>query len=112
MKLEIHFWPQHALTTNVRLKGVDTPELEKAKCLREKLLAEEAKSSIEGKFPVGSWVLVSEVEFDKYGGRYIANVERWLSERRKSASKELLDNERWAVPYDGGEKTKDWCAED
>ena len=111
MKLEIYFWPQQTITTNVRLKGVDAPELKNAKCLREKLLAEEAKSSIEGKFPVGSWVLVSDVIFDKFGGRYVANVKRWASDRMKSASAELLENKRWAVPYDGGEKTKDWCAE-
>ncbi|MGB8818086.1 MAG: hypothetical protein WCC66_09230 [Rhizobiaceae bacterium] len=110
MKLEIFLWPQQTVTTSVRLKGIDTPELNDAKCLKEKLLSEEAKTSIEQKFPVGSWVLVSDVVFDKYGGRYVADVKRWLSDRLKSASDELLENERWAVPYDGGAKIHNWCS--
>jgi hypothetical protein len=73
-------------------------------------LAEKVKSSIARKYPVGSWVLVSELKADKFGKRYDAVVKRWLSARFVSASDELLENERWAVPYEGGEKTKDWCA--
>jgi endonuclease YncB( thermonuclease family) len=109
MKLELYYWPQHTITTSVRLKGVDTPELDDAKCLKEKLLSEEAKSSIEQKLPVGSWVVVSDVSFDKYGGRYVADVRRWRSDRLSSINKELLSNSRWAVVYNGEKKVHDWC---
>ena len=111
IKLELFYWPQHSITTSIRLKGVDTPELEKAKCLKEKLLAEEVAGSIRDKYPVGTWVIVSDVEFDKYAGRYVAEVKRWRSDRLISASAELLANERWAAPYTGQGQKRDWCAE-
>ena len=111
IKLELFYWPQHSIITSIRLKGVDTPELERAKCLKEKLLAEEVTSSIRDKYPVGSWVIVSDVEFDKYAGRYVAEVKRWRSDRLIAASAELLANERWAAPYTGEGQKRDWCAE-
>jgi micrococcal nuclease len=110
IRLELYMWPKQTVTMLIRLKGVDTPELRGAKCPEEKRLARQAKKSIENKLPIGSWVLVSDLGSEKYGGRLVADVERWVGDRLKSASEELLENQRWAVPYDGGGKTKDWCA--
>lgn len=82
----------------VRLKGFDTPEMH-GKCQKEKDLALQAKKITEGLYPVGSTVVLSNNERDKYF--------RLLSEQPIIAQKQIALG--LAVPYAGEKKTKDWC---
>jgi micrococcal nuclease len=109
LKLDVYLWPGQKLTTNVRSRGVDTPELRGADCAEEKALAEEATASIERMFPPGTWVYVNDVDYDKYGKRFVAQIDRWASDRFRSVTEELLERE-FGVPYDGGTKIYDWCS--
>lgn len=86
----------------LRISGVDTPEL-KGKCEKEKLLAKQAKEFMA--FTVkDQQVGVKIISWDKYGGRVVGTP--FLHE--VSLSEELI-RRGFAVPYNGGKKTKDWC---
>jgi endonuclease YncB( thermonuclease family) len=108
--LEVHLWPGQTIEANFRSRGIDAPELRNHKCLEEKLLAEEAAASIVGKFPEGSWVHVKNITRDKFGGRWLADIDRWTNDRLTSVTEELLKSDgRWGVPYDGEGERKNWC---
>lgn len=110
LKLEIYLWPGLVQTINVRSKGVDAPESLRPLCDQERVLAEAAKHSIEEKFQPGTWVYVDEVEIDKFGGRVVGKIDRWVSDRFVSVTEELLSKEgEWGVIYDGNGPKYDWC---
>ena len=91
------------LEWSIRLKGVDTPEIN-GKCDREKLLAREAKSFVDFRLKHAHKISVSSVaSHDKWGGRLVAN----LYVDGKDLSQELIEK-GYAVPYNGGTK-KSWC---
>ena len=60
-------WPGIAITTKVRLRGVDTPEL-KARCPQERAKAEAARAKLAALLSDGG-VELSRVGLDKFGGR-------------------------------------------
>ena len=111
IKLRVYLWPGQTLEQDFRSRGVDSPEFGgRADCLNEKLLADEAKASIEEKFPVGSWVYIDNIEPDKFGGRWLADIDRWASDRFTSVTEELLKYEgRWGVAWDGTGPGHNWC---
>jgi micrococcal nuclease len=86
---------------NVRVLGVDTPELRGA-CDDERALARVAQAKLRELLPVGARVELRELQFDKYG-RSLADV--WVGGARLS---ELLIGAGVARPYDGG-KREGWC---
>jgi endonuclease YncB( thermonuclease family) len=63
----VQVWPGIAITTKVRLRGVDTPEL-KARCQQERVKAEAARAKLASILAEGS-VELSRVGLDKFGGR-------------------------------------------
>jgi endonuclease YncB( thermonuclease family) len=63
----VQVWPGIAITTMVRLRGIDTPEL-KARCPQERAKAEAARAKLAALLSQGS-VELSRVGLDKYGGR-------------------------------------------
>lgn len=83
----------------VRLRGFDTPEI-KGKCPKEKELAQQAKKIAEEAYPVGSRIVLANPGRDAHF--------RILAEA-PALQKRLIDA-GLAVPYDGGHKSKDWCA--
>lgn len=94
------FFGDHIL---VRLAGIDTPEI-KGKCEREKRLAKEARDVVRGILSGATRVELKRAERDKYfriNARVIADGE--------DVSAVLLIK-GLAIAYDGGTKTKDWCA--
>jgi endonuclease YncB( thermonuclease family) len=110
LKLTVFLWPGQTIEANFRSRGIDAPELRRANCLEEKLLAEEARGSIAQKFPIGSWVYVDNIEPDKYGGRWLADIDRWASDRFTSLTEELLKSDgRWGVAWDGTGNGHNWC---
>jgi endonuclease YncB( thermonuclease family) len=68
----VQVWPGIDITTKVRLRGIDAPEL-KARCAEERSKAETARHALESILAQGS-VAISRVGLDKFGGRVDANV--------------------------------------
>lgn len=66
----VHVWPDIAITTKVRLRDIDAPEL-KARCQDERTKAEAAHEALQAMLAEGD-VMVMRVGQDKYGGRVLA----------------------------------------
>lgn len=88
----------------VRLAGIDTPEM-KGQCEREKQLARQARDLVRSHLSRAGEIRLRKASRDKYfriDARVIADG---------ADLSEILINQGLAVPYDGGTKTKVWCAE-
>ena len=95
------------LGLNVRIKGIDAPERgSKAKCEKEKIKAEEAQKFVNELVGVigEKELLLSEIKWDKYGGRLVANVKVGGVDIAKA-----LLNRGLAVPYTGEGPKHNWC---
>jgi endonuclease YncB( thermonuclease family) len=66
----INLWPGLEVTTRVRLRGIDAPEM-KARCGEERFKAEAARDALRNLLDQGD-VGISQVTLDKYGGRVLA----------------------------------------
>jgi len=97
-------FPHFEAALNVRIAGVDTPEL-RGKCDGEKILATEVKAWVENLFPEGTWVLLENVKDDKYSGRVVADVRITPT---TDLGQMLLDADL-AVAYDGNGPRQSWC---
>lgn len=93
--------PEHLRETNVRLAGIDTPEM-KGQCEKEKALAREAKKFIEDTLNSSNKVLFDVIDRDKYG-RYLVVVHADSININKS-----LINKGLAYEYYGATKHS-WC---
>jgi len=83
---------------NVRLNGIDTPEI-KSKNENEKILAKKARDSL-SQLIMHKNITLQNVKNEKYG-RILADV--FINDINLN---ELLIKERYAVKYDGGTKIK------
>jgi endonuclease YncB( thermonuclease family) len=68
----VHVWPGLDITTKVRLRGIDAPEL-KARCPAERAIAEAARDALRDMLAEGA-VGIAAVTPDKYGGRVVADA--------------------------------------
>ena len=68
----VHLWPGLDVTTRVRLRGIDAPEM-KARCFDERRKAEAARDALKAMLGRGG-VGVMRVTLDKYGGRVLADA--------------------------------------
>ena len=68
----VHLSPGLDLTTRVRLRGIDAPEL-KAACPQELRMAEAASDALRGLLGEGE-VTIFNIGPDKYSGRVVADV--------------------------------------
>jgi endonuclease YncB( thermonuclease family) len=68
----VQLWPGLAITTRVRLRGIDAPEL-KARCEQERSMAEAARDALQRILAQGD-VGIAQVALDKYGGRVVADA--------------------------------------
>ena len=66
-------WPGIEITTKVRLRGIDAPELGSARCPEERTKAEAARDALRAMLAEGD-VAVMRVGLDKYGGRVLADA--------------------------------------
>jgi micrococcal nuclease len=92
----------------VRMKGVDTPEKGgRAKCQKENILSQKAtifiKNAFENAKKNNQKINFSEIKWDKYGGRLIANVKVGGVDIAQELLKKGL-----ARAY-SGDKKKSWC---
>ena len=87
---------------SIRINGIDTAEM-RGKCASENELARRAKAIVVNEVKKGP-VTIIPLEWDKYGGRVIADV---YSNDNTNIAQKLLE-QKLARPYDGGAK-QSWC---
>ena len=95
-------WLGQSLVVRVRIAGIDAPEL-RSRCDAEHILAIEARDYLERRI-AGGEVRLSEIAYDKYGGRVLASVGDSAGDIGAAMIAAGL-----ARPYDGGTRTS-WCA--
>jgi len=98
----VHVWPGLEVSTKVRLRNIDAPELH-ARCADELAKAQAARAALETMLAAGG-VTVSRVGIDKYGGR----VDALVATRETADVSAALLNDGWARRYDGGRRGS-WC---
>jgi endonuclease YncB( thermonuclease family) len=96
-------WPGIAITTMVRLRGVDTPEL-RARCPEERTKAEAARAKLASILAEGT-VELRAVGLDKYGGRIDASA----STRATPDVSAAILQAGLGRSYTGGRR-ESWCA--
>jgi endonuclease YncB( thermonuclease family) len=101
-RARVDIWLGQSVTVKVRLKGVDTPEMN-GKCAAEKKLARQAKAFAE-KWLRDNQAHLTNVHYGTYAGRVLATVQ---IKGGASLSTALL-SDKLAKPYKG-RKAK-WCA--
>lgn len=98
----VQIWPEIELTTRVRLRGIDAPELE-ASCVQERQQAEAARAALRKLLGDGA-ITIFNIGPDKYAGRVVADV---ASARVTNISAALLEG-GFARRYEGGRR-EGWC---
>lgn len=99
----VHLSPGLDLTTRVRLRGIDAPEL-KASCPQELQMAEAATEALRALLGEGE-VTISNIGPDKYNGRVDADV---ATRKTRNVSTAMLAAGH-ARSYNGGHRSG-WCA--
>jgi endonuclease YncB( thermonuclease family) len=100
----VHLWPGLDVTTKIRLRGIDAPEL-RARCPAERAMAEAARDALAGMLAEGA-VGVSAVTPDKYGGRVVADA----ATRSVASVSAEMQAKGLARSYGGGRR-RGWCDE-
>lgn len=94
-------WPQLTVTSSVRLRGLDTPEL-RGECPEEKALAAVARERLAEL--AGDRIRLANIDLDKYGGRVVADVS---ADNGADLAAAMIAS-GLARPYDGGARGG-WC---
>ncbi len=97
LEVTVMIWLDVTLTTKVRLANIDTPEIWRPACAKERAAGEQAKALVE-RFVGFGQVQLFDIHYGKYAGRVVARVE--------NAKGEDLSQALLAAGF--GEK--DWCA--
>jgi endonuclease YncB( thermonuclease family) len=100
--VQARIWLGQDVDIQVRLSGIDAPEL-KGRCAEERRAAEQARETLARLVAPGE-VILSEIRYDKYGGRVLARVAALDGTDLASA----LVARHLARPYDGRARTG-WC---
>jgi endonuclease YncB( thermonuclease family) len=98
----VHVSPDLNLTTRVRLRGIDAPEL-KAQCPQELQMAEASTGALRALLGEGD-VAIFNIGPDKYGGRVVAEV----ATRRTANVSTAMIAAGHARRYGGGHRSG-WC---
>ncbi len=98
----VRIWPGMDVTTRVRLRGIDAPELH-ARCAAERKGALAARDALARLLAQGG-VGVTDVGQDKYGGRVDASVSTGTT---PNVSQAMLAG-GFARAYHGGRR-RSWC---
>ncbi len=98
----VNLWPGLDITTRVRLRGIDAPEM-KARCGEERVKAEAARDALRAILDQGE-VGIARVTLDKYGGRVLADA----STRATPDVSAALLNAGVGRRYSGGQRDG-WC---
>lgn len=98
----VHVWPGIDITTKVRLRGIDAPEIH-ARCDHEQARAQAAREALVAMLAEGG-VGISRVTPDKYGGRVVADAST-----RKTADVSTALLRAGVVRSYGGGRRQSWC---
>jgi endonuclease YncB( thermonuclease family) len=98
----VNLWPGLDVTTRVRLRGIDAPEM-KARCIEERTRAEAARDALKAILDQGE-VGITRVVLEKYGGRVLADAS---THRTLDVAASLLDAGH-VRRYRGGRR-EGWC---
>jgi endonuclease YncB( thermonuclease family) len=98
----VHVWPGFDLSTRVRLRGIDAPEM-KARCSEERIRGETAQDALRAILDERG-VTIAAIGPDKYSGRIVADVATRVTHDVSTA---LLDR-RLVRAYAGGRR-ENWC---
>jgi endonuclease YncB( thermonuclease family) len=98
----VHLWPGLDITTRVRLRGIDAPEM-KARCGDERAQAEAARNALAAILDQGE-AGIARVTLDKYGGRVLADA---FTQATPDVSAALLGS--GAVRRYSGGRRDGWC---
>ena len=98
-----HIWLGEAIDIHVRIEGIDAPELH-ARCEDERIRAEAARDYLAQRIGGGE-VQLSDVRYDKYGGR----VDAMVRDGRGDVGRAMIAAGH-ARPYHG-ERRRPWCGE-
>lgn len=99
----VQVWPGLEITTRIRLRGIDAPEL-RARCAEERVLAEAARDALATLLAQGH-VGIRQVSLDKYGGRVVADASALGV---KDIAETLMEGGH-VRRYRGGRR-EGWCA--
>jgi endonuclease YncB( thermonuclease family) len=99
----VHVWPGLAMTTKVRLRGIDAPEIN-ARCAEERSKADAARAALDAILAEAD-LTVFHVSLDKYGGRVLAAA----ATMRTPDVAQALVRAGLARPHTGGRR-ESWCA--
>lgn len=102
LALRVHIWIGQTVDMNVRIAGIDAPELH-GKCASERERAAKARDFLK-QFVTGQRLRLEDVRNDKYGGRVIAEVRDMKGD---DVGKVLLAR-GLARAYEGGRRGS-WC---
>ena len=107
IEARVRVWLGEEITTLVRLRGIDAPEL-KARCGRELQGAEAARDALAALLAQGA-VSLEDVALDKFGGRVVASI--FVDQPEGVAPLDVSDAMRksgMARAYAGGAR-ETWC---
>jgi endonuclease YncB( thermonuclease family) len=104
VEMRVHVWIGQEIRTLVRLRGIDTPELQ-GRCPSERRAAEVARDRLQALLAAGP-VRLASPSADKYFGRVLAELK--LGDGRDAAAVLLAEN--LARPYHGTAR-QGWCGE-
>ena len=104
IKVDVKRMPFPLSKMAIRIRGIDTPELRRAKCLLERTKAFQAKHFVMNIIGEKKTIRVYNFKWGKYGGRIIGDVRVG----GKDIGEELIKN-FLAVPYQGYGPKHDWC---
>ena len=108
---KVEIWPTISATVNVRLKGIDAPELNRSKCPQEKIGAMDARDAMVEIIPPGTQVRLENVENGSFAGRVIADVFRQVDVRGRTLIELLRNRDAPVCPWIPGQPDIDWCGE-
>lgn len=96
--------PSPLNSVSIRILGIDTPEI-KGRCFAEKEKARAAKSFLSKKLSSTRAVTFGTLDWDKYGGRILANV--YFDGQDVG---QMMIDAGFAVVYRGEKKNSQWCS--
>ena len=103
IEVAAHLWLGQTLVTQVRLDGVDTPEIGQPECPEERAKGHAAKQFIIARLE-GSEVTLRDIHYGKFAGRVVAQVE----DSQGTNMSTLLVDQGLGVPATS--RSHAWCA--
>lgn len=95
-------WPGHSVRVNIRIRGIDAPEM-KSRCEDERVAARRAREALAEIISAGG-ISISNIGGAKYYGRVLADV----TTGRGEGVAPILLKRALVRNYDGG-KREGWC---